>query len=110
MIFSRKFIYTTLILTTLHHFVYSNPKCIVDMCQICANEKEQVCSTCESGYYLKTYTGTEKGKTYNHCFSNSSYWWYFFGLFLALLLISLCCALSYLFGSRYFDCGQQPLT
>ena len=82
----------------------ANTNCLVDMCRTCATKDWIECTTCEKGYYKKTFDGDEKGREYNMCWKNSTWWWHFFGALLGLLSLLALCALCYLIGSRLIQC------
>lgn len=80
----------------------SNPICLVDKCNTCADPKKNQCQSCESGWYLKEWTGTETSQIYHDCW-NSTYWWWglIFCMFMLLVLMSIC-YIFYKLGQRKF--------
>jgi hypothetical protein len=69
----------------------SNAQCKVDQCAVCPDTTNILCTTCRSGYYLRTFTGGDK--TYNACWSIAKLILSLLGL---LLLSYCCCGLCYL--------------
>lgn len=84
-------------------------KCMVDMCKVCKDTKTQTCSTCETGFHLRSFTGTEKGNIYNHCYKDSTWWWYAFFILSSIILTTLSFVACFLIGNRYINFGQDIL-
>ena len=94
-------IYSTLIilLGLLICSSLQNPNCMVDHCASCPNGTQPVCTGCESGWYLKSFTAHE-GKPYNDCWW-SWYWWLaFFAILIFLILCIAACYYLYKFGEQ----------
>ena len=76
-----------------------NINCMVDHCATCPNGTTPVCTGCEYGWYLKSFTAHE-GKPYDDCWW-SWYWWLAFIAILIFLILSIvACYFLYLFGER----------
>ena len=76
-----------------------NVKCMVDFCASCPNDTTPVCTGCESGWYLKSFTAHE-GKPYNDCWWNWYWWLAFFAILLFLILCIVACFYLYKFGEQ----------
>jgi hypothetical protein len=88
-----------LLLSIMISLTLANPKCMVDMCATCPDTKTPRCTSCESGYYLKSFTAHE-GKPYNDCWWRW-YWWLGLLGIIGLLLASL--AICY----KLYELGEK---
>lgn len=76
--------------------ISANTACMVDQCRTCEDNTTNKCRVCESGYYLRTLMGAERGDTYNFCWS--VFWlWVYIGLAVLAVLFTLL-----LFGLFYY--------
>jgi hypothetical protein len=66
---------------------FSSQQCIVDRCLVCPDNTTLTCTNCESGYYLRSFTGG--AQPYQACWSTTKLIWLVLGSILGL--ISLCC-------------------
>ena len=82
--------------------------CIVDQCMTCNDKTTNTCVACKTGYYLKTYTGQERGDTYNDCWSTFKFWLYLIiGILCLIALIGLFIASFYLGKSGFNLMGKK---
>lgn len=88
-----------LILITVSALVSSTNSCLVDKCAQCPSNTTVICTTCQSGWYLRTFNGGEK--PYNECWSLTKLWLTVFSL--ALLSLALCglCYYCYMMGKKW---------
>ena len=90
------------IVSILYHI---QGQCLVDKCANCTNPQVITCNTCETGWYLRKFTGGDK--EYHECWSLTKLWLGLIGgLLLALLLCGLC-YYCYLIGKRSKIGNQQ---
>jgi len=82
-----------LILATL--ITATQAGCMIDMCKRCDFSNVYTCNECRSGYYLRHYFGTEKGREYQDCWKKSKLMMALFGLLLLPCLYGLCCYCLY---------------
>ena len=71
--------------------------CIVDQCRTCPNSTAPICTECNSGYYLKTFTAYEN-KPYNDCWWSNWLYLSYFGFFVFFILNGLTCFGLYKLG------------
>lgn len=71
---------------------YQNRRCVVDQCKTCRYVNIDTCEACESGYYLRTFQGDDKGRPYNACWS---IWKLILGTLLSLCLLCSYCYCCY---------------
>ena len=63
--------------------------CTVDKCLVCPDTTNITCTSCDQGYYLKTFEGGDK--TYNACWKTTNLiWGMLAGLGTSLLMCYLC--------------------
>lgn len=72
--------------------------CTVDKCRVCPDTTNITCTSCEQGYYLRTFSGGDK--TYNACWKTSKLLWGLIGGLLSSLLCCFCC-------KKCFDIGKN---
>ena len=72
--------------------------CLVDKCRVCANPTNITCTTCDTGYYLKTFDSGDK--TYNACWSSSKLIWGLLTTILGSLLFCYLCKLCFDIGKK----------
>lgn len=77
---------------------HSKP-CIVDKCQTCPNNSTVHCSLCETGWYLRNFTGGDK--PYNECWSLAKLWITIFAIALLSLLLCGLCYYCYMVGKKW---------
>lgn len=77
---------------------YSKP-CIVDKCQTCPNNSTVDCTMCETGWYLRNFTGGDK--PYNECWSLAKLWLSIFGFAILGLLLCGLCYYCYMLGKKW---------
>lgn len=85
----------SLLLLTLTAPTLSNTKCMVDQCQDCDFTNVYTCNNCEPSYYLVTFYGTEKGKSYQNCWRSMWLYLALASLLYCPCLYCLCCYLLY---------------
>ena len=78
----------------------NSSNCIVDQCKVCRYKTIDQCDECQSGYYLRTFYGKEKGRDYNACWSTLKLIRILYGVVLLLSAYILCCYYSYQYGKK----------
>lgn len=68
-----------------------NAQCLVDNCKTCPNTTDITCTACNSGYYLRTFSGGDK--EYNACWRTWKLVLASIGALLSYCLCGLCCYL-----------------
>ena len=81
--------------------------CKVDECAVCPNPKVLRCLTCNSGWYLRTFSGGDK--TYNACWSTTKLILALLGMSLLSLLLCGTCALCYYLGTQALGRQAPPM-
>ena len=76
----------------------ANSQCLVDKCASCTNTTENLCNTCERGWYLRRFTGGLK--EYHECWSQTKLWLGIIGGLLGGLLLCAACYYCYLAGKK----------
>lgn len=72
--------------------------CIVDKCRVCPDVANITCTSCDTGYYLKTFDSGDK--TYNACWSSSKLIWGMITTILGSLLMCYLCKLCFDIGKK----------
>lgn len=85
----------TILILLLFSYSLANTKCMVDMCKDCDFTNVYTCNSCEPGYYLVSFDGTEKGKSYQNCWNRSWLYLALASLLYCPCLYCLCCYLLY---------------
>lgn len=87
----------TILLLALTASTYQQ-NCKVDKCRVCPNATNITCTSCEQGYYLRTFDGG--AKTYNACWKTSKMIWGMLGTLLGALLCCYLCKLCFDIGKN----------
>lgn len=77
-----------------------NSKCVVDQCKRCRYINIDTCDECESGYYLRTWHGSDKNRDYNACWSIMKLLFTLLGTLLLTLSYLYCCYRAYKKGKN----------
>jgi len=72
--------------------------CIVDKCRVCPDTTNINCTSCDEGYYLKTFSGGNK--TYNACWKTSNLIWLLLGALASSLAVCYCFKLCFDIGKK----------
>lgn len=92
---SKQYILLFLLFATLIEFSAQVKKCVVDQCKKCSYTNIDTCEECESGYYLRTWFGEDKGRDYNACWSIMKLLFSLLGTLLLSLSYLYCCWKAY---------------
>ena len=89
-----------ILLLLVSHASFQTTKivCVVDNCAVCKDSLAVRCSTCNNGYYLRTFSG-KKGD-YNDCWRVDYLWMFIWFWIILFTLIYLLCYCFLLCGRR----------
>lgn len=79
----RRFTIPLILLLMIFNWSLQAGDCMIDQCKDCDFKNVYTCNACNGGYYLVSFFGTEKSKTYHSC-------WKTFYLILGILSLLIC--------------------